>query len=61
MTWIFQPHLFTRARDIVEDFAASLDLLDETILVPIYSAREEPIPGVTSELILSKMNSDNKF
>lgn len=61
ITGIFQPHLFTRTRDFVEEFAASLDLLDETILVPIYSAREEPIPGVTSKLILSKMNSDNKF
>src|SRR5580698_2121487 len=50
-TVIFQPHLFTRTRDFAEGFAASLDLADEVFLLPIYPARELPIPGVTSERI----------
>ncbi|HPR32235.1 MAG TPA: UDP-N-acetylmuramate--L-alanine ligase [Prolixibacteraceae bacterium] len=57
---IFQPHLFTRTRDFADGFAASLDLLDETFLLDIYPAREQPIEGVTSELILSKMKSPLK-
>lgn len=48
---IFQPHLYTRTRDFYKDFAKSLSLLDEVVLVDIYPAREEPIPGVTSKLI----------
>ena len=56
-TVIFQPHLFTRTRDLAEGFARSLDLADEVILLPIYPAREEPIPGVTSKLILDKMEN----
>jgi len=54
-TIIFQPHLFTRTRDFADGFAASLDLADEVILLPIYPARELPIEGVTSELIAGKM------
>jgi len=54
-TIIFQPHLFTRTRDFVDGFAASLDLADEVFLLPIYPARELPIEGVTSELIAGKM------
>ena len=54
-TVIFQPHLFTRTRDFVDGFAASLDLADEVYLLPIYPAREKPIPGITSELIAGKM------
>lgn len=50
-TVIFQPHLFTRTRDFAEGFAASLDLADEVFLLPIYPARELPIPGMTSERI----------
>ena len=61
VTGIFQPHLFSRTRDFAYEFALSLDQLDETILVPIYPAREEPIPGVSSELIFNKMRSDKKF
>jgi len=57
---IFQPHLFSRTRDFADDFAKSLDLLDEVILLPIYPARELPIDGVTSELILSKMTIPGK-
>lgn len=51
VTGIFQPHLYTRTRDFAADFAASLSLLDELILLDIYPAREEPIPGVTSQII----------
>jgi len=57
ITGIFQPHLFSRTRDHADGFAASLDLLDRVILLPIYPARENPIEGVTSELILNKMRS----
>ena len=54
-TVIFQPHLFTRTRDFAHGFAESLDLADEVYLLPIYPAREQPIAGVTSELIAGKM------
>ncbi len=57
---IFQPHLFSRTRDFADEFAQSLDLLDETILLEIYPARELPIEGVTSSLLLGKMKSKNK-
>jgi UDP-N-acetylmuramate--alanine ligase len=60
ITGIFQPHLFTRTRDFAEGFAKSLDLLDEAILLDIYPAREEPISGVDSGLILKYMNLDKK-
>jgi len=53
---VFQPHLFTRTRDLADDFAAMLELADETILLPIYPARELPIAGITSEWLASKMN-----
>ena len=55
LTGIFQPHLYTRTRDFAADFAASLSLLDELILLDIYPAREEPIPGVTSSLIFDQV------
>jgi UDP-N-acetylmuramate--alanine ligase len=58
---IFQPHLFTRTRDFVDGFAASLDLADEVWLLPIYPARELPIEGVTSDLILSRMKKKEKY
>jgi len=54
-TILFQPHLFTRTRDFVDGFAASLDLADEVFLLPIYPARELPIEGVTPSLIAGKM------
>ncbi|HTH30797.1 MAG TPA: UDP-N-acetylmuramate--L-alanine ligase, partial [Lacibacter sp.] len=57
---VFQPHLFTRTRDLADGFAASLDMANEVILLPIYPARELPIEGVTSELILKKMKLDKK-
>ena len=55
ITGIFQPHLFSRTRDHADGFASALDELDEAILLPVYPAREDPIPGVTSELIFKKM------
>ncbi|MFN7325666.1 MAG: UDP-N-acetylmuramate--L-alanine ligase [Chitinophagales bacterium] len=60
ITGIFQPHLFSRTRDFVEGFAEALDLLDECLLLPIYPAREVPIPGVDSQLVLSRMKLQNK-
>lgn len=54
-TVIFQPHLFSRTNDFAQEFAESLDLADEVILLPIYPARELPMPGVTSDTIASKM------
>ena len=54
-TVVFQPHLFTRTRDLAKEFANILDMADEVILLPIYPARELPIEGVTSELILREM------
>jgi len=60
VTGIFQPHLFTRTRDFADGFAESLDMLDECILLDIYPARELPIPGITSEMLLGKMRSKHK-
>lgn len=57
---IFQPHLFSRTRDFAEGFSESLSLADEVVLVPIYPAREEPIPGVTSEMLLEKVTATEK-
>lgn len=51
ITALFQPHLYTRTRDFYKEFAVSLSLVDEVLLLDIYPAREEPIPGVTSRLI----------
>jgi UDP-N-acetylmuramate--alanine ligase len=56
----FQPHLFTRTRDLADGFAASLDMADEVMLLPIYPARELPIEGVTSDIILNKMKLEKK-
>ncbi len=60
VTGIFQPHLYTRTRDFVDGFAQSLSLLDELILLDIYPAREEPIPGVTSEIIYNAVTISDK-
>lgn len=56
VTGVFQPHLYSRTRDFADDFAASLSLLNELILLDIYPAREEPIEGVTSRMILDKVS-----
>ncbi len=57
---IFQPHLFTRTRDFVDDFAESLSKFDELLLLDIYPARELPIEGVTSKWLLNKIENSNK-
>ena len=60
ITAIFQPHLYTRTRDFAPDFAKALSAVDKLILLPIYPAREEPIPGVTSDIILSAATTPEK-
>lgn len=60
ITGIFQPHLYTRTRDFASDFASGLSLLDELILLDIYPAREQPIPGVTSQIIFDKVSIVDK-
>ncbi|MBP1839175.1 UDP-N-acetylmuramate--L-alanine ligase [Formosa algae] len=57
---VFQPHLFTRTRDFIDDFAKSLSQFDEILLLDIYPARELPIEGVTSEWLLSKIEHEHK-
>ncbi len=61
VTVAFQPHLYSRTRDFATEFAQSLSLADDVILLDIYPAREEPIPGVTSEIIYDKINCKNKL
>ncbi len=58
---IFQPHLYSRTKDLADQFAEALKALDEIILMPIYPAREKPIPGVSSGMILRKMETMNKY
>ena len=60
ITGIFQPHLFSRTRDFADEFAQSLDLLDEIILLDIYPARELPIAGVSSLMLLDKIKNKSK-
>ena len=60
LTAIFQPHLYTRTRDFADGFAEALDLVDELIMLDIYPARELPIEGVRSEMILERMKLLNK-
>ncbi len=60
ITGIFQPHLYSRTRDFADAFAESLDMLDECILLEIYPAREKPIEGVSSQMLINKMKSKNK-
>lgn len=55
VTGIFQPHLYSRTKDFADEFAKSLSLLDELILLDIYPAREKPIEGVTSKIIFDKV------
>ena len=61
ITGIFQPHLYTRTRDFAPEFAAALSGLDKLILLDIYPAREEPIPGVSSELIFKDVTAPEKM
>ena len=60
ITAIFQPHLFTRTRDFAPEFAAALSKVDKLILLDIYPAREDPIPGVTSEMIFKDVTAPEK-
>ena len=60
ITAIFQPHLYTRTRDFADGFAESLSCVDKLILLDIYPAREEPIPGVTSEIIFKDVTAPEK-
>ncbi len=60
LTVIFQPHLFSRTRDFYKEFAESLSLSDDVMLLDIYPAREKPIPGITSQLILDLVTSNSK-
>lgn len=60
LTVAFQPHLYTRTRDFAEGFAQALSLADEVILLDIYPAREQPIPGVTSRIIFDRITTEKK-
>lgn len=60
LTAVFQPHLYSRTRDFADDFGESLSLADDVILLNIYPAREEPIEGVSSEIIYNKIKSSEK-
>jgi UDP-N-acetylmuramate--alanine ligase len=61
ITAVFQPHLYTRTRDFAPEFAAALSKVDKLIMLDIYPAREKPIPGVTSEIILRDVKSPEKM
>lgn len=60
VTVVFQPHLYSRTNDFMDQFAESLDAADEVVLLPIYPAREKPMRGVTSEALLEKMTLEKK-
>ncbi|MBP5486306.1 MAG: UDP-N-acetylmuramate--L-alanine ligase [Bacteroidales bacterium] len=60
LTAVFQPHLYTRTRDFAEEFAQALSAVDKLVLLDIYPAREEPISGVTSEIIFDKVTAPEK-
>ena len=60
LTGVFQPHLYSRTRDFAQEFAESLEILDEIILLDIYPAREKPIEGITSDYLLSLIKNENK-
>src|SRR5262249_55873514 len=61
ITCIFQPHLYTRTRDFAEEFSDSLSHADEVILLPIYEAREFPIDGVSSNMLLDGITTKEKM
>jgi UDP-N-acetylmuramate--alanine ligase len=58
-TVVFQPHLFSRTRDLADGFAAALDIASEVIVLPIYPAREMPVAGITAETITGRMKNKN--
>ncbi len=57
---VFQPHLYTRTRDFADEFAKSLEMLDQIVLLDIYPAREKPIEGITSQMLFNKIKKDKK-
>ena len=57
---VFQPHLFSRTQDFMNEFVEVLDQFDEVVLMDIYPAREQPIEGVTSDVLLDLMKNQNK-
>ena len=59
VTVVFQPHLYSRTHDLAEGFAQALGIPQRTILIPIYPAREKPIPGITSEWMLDKIKAED--
>lgn len=59
-TIIFQPHLYSRTRDFLSGFAESLSQFDQIILLPLYPAREKPLPGISSQALLEKIDHQNK-
>ncbi len=61
ITGIFQPHLYSRTRDLLDEFADALSLLDELVLLDIYPAREEPIPGIESKTLFEKVKLPSKY
>jgi UDP-N-acetylmuramate--alanine ligase len=61
LTVLFQPHLFSRTRDFAQGFAESLSLADTVVLLPIYPAREQPLPGVDSAMLLAQVTAPEKF
>lgn len=60
VTAVFQPHLYSRTQDFIDGFASSLSKFDSILLLDIYPAREQPIPGVTSKWLLKKITNQNK-
>lgn len=60
LTVAFQPHLYSRTRDFAPEFAQALDLADEVVLIELYPAREEPIPGISSKTIFDLVKNENK-
>ena len=60
LTLVFQPHLFSRTHDFMDEFAESLSLADQLLLMEIYPAREKPMPGVTSSVLLEKVRCEEK-
>lgn len=61
ITAVFQPHLYTRTRDFADGFSKSLSIADEVLLMDIYPAREQPIPGVSSDMLFEKITSNVKI
>jgi UDP-N-acetylmuramate--alanine ligase len=61
ITTVFQPHLFSRTRDFMQEFARSLELTDELFLLDIYPARELPMAGITSQLLFDQIHLNDKY